>query len=766
MIIDKIEIIPKKVKLLSVIISILGIALFVILTVVSIVISKDDNISILTIVLGLLSSFSAIDFLRSIKSHRAFAIFLAQKIYLHYSKNNILLNNKQEEFISQITNNIGADFFYIIAHGDKGTGKTTAALNLVENIFSYSDRPVFNSKKEIIYISCLTRKNEIEDLFRISNRDKIKKNIVFLDDTEEMGESFISDHSTRLKSCNTSFIILYNSNLSNTLSDENTDHLFDFKCSVPYEEGAERIKELSCKKMEMLTVLYILCEVYSLVDLEITWNLMGLEKRFVMRCLKEFHSYGWFHCLLTHKKYIYCTCMIPEKELNVSSAFLNKIILLNEEKIDPLCKWSFIVHSSIDSIKAQQSDKIEKVFGEACDSGNYIFMDQLLRKQSEEKIELFKYQQAVLKFHMGKHDEAFRIYDQLISNSNDPKERNLLMLGIIESCHGSCNVDVINRINAYLTDLEKSGGYFSECAKYWKLHIRTEQGDFKELSREKLKFSFLSIISALSAYKNERVCREIIQRCYTDCIRSFYILGTPCPYEIKKSFLSFLGSNNNKKVYYENLYINANSIHYIEIPKKIFQHEECSDLIMQAVEYYNMALKSGYGDKKSLMAAQLKKCDLKMACSDFNNEEIRDKIHEFKSMASWQKIDVFVAYANTLDMKRLIIKPENLSNDKGLSFSADTKKQIKECYNKAYACYTEFKNYYGTARLDFLLSLFNILTNWRNKKQCQKEFDKINNLVEKYPFLEREKQISAQLPKMELLPEVLTVIKLYPIILQ
>lgn len=764
MIIDKIGIIPKKVKLLSLLISILSIVLFIVITILSIINSKDDSISVLTIILGLLSSLPVIDLLISFKGHRAFAIFLAQKIYKHFSKNNILLNNKQEEFISHITNNIGDDFFYIIAYGDRGSGKTTAALNLVENIFFYSDKPVFNSKKEIIYINCLTRKNEIEELFRISCRDKIKKKIVFIDDTEEMGESFICDHSTRLKSSSTSFIILYNSDQSNTLPEKNSDSLFDFKCSVPCEENVERINELSCKEMDMLAVLYILCEVYSLVDLEITWKLMGLKKRFVMGCLKEFRSNGWFHFLLSNKKYIYCTCRIPENNLNLSPTILNKIILLDEEQIDPLCKWSFIVHSSIESIKAQ-SDKIEKVFGEACDSGNYIFMDQILRKQPEEKIELFKYQQAVLKFHMGKHDEAFRIYDQLILCSNVQNERNLLMLGIIESCHGSCNIDVINRINSYLTDLEISGGYFSECAEYWKLHILTEQGKFSELSSEKLKSSFLSIINTLFAYKNERVCREIIQRCYTDCIRCFYILGYPCPYEVKKSFLLFLGISNNKRVYYENLYLNANSIHYIEIPKKNFQHEGYRNLIMQALNYYDIALKSGYGDKKSLMAAQLKKCDLEMACSDYKAEEIRNKINEFKHMASWQKIDVFVAYANTLEMKLLITKPENIDNDHGLSFSADTKNQIKECYNNAYACYKEFKNCYGTARLDFMFSLFNILTMFGNDKKFKKEIGKINNLIEKYPFLEREKQISTQLHKMTP-SEVLTAIRLYPIILQ
>ena len=111
MIIDKIGIIPKKVKLLSLLISILSIVLFIVITILSIINSKDDSISVLTIILGLLSSLPVIDLLISFKGHRAFAIFLAQKIYKHFSKNNILLNNKQEEFISHITNNIGDDFF-------------------------------------------------------------------------------------------------------------------------------------------------------------------------------------------------------------------------------------------------------------------------------------------------------------------------------------------------------------------------------------------------------------------------------------------------------------------------------------------------------------------------------------------------------------------------------------------------------------------------------------------------------------------------------
>lgn len=764
MIIDKIEIIPKKVKILSLLISIFCIILFIVLTIISIIHSKDENISVVTIILGLLSSLPAIDLLLSFKGHRAFAIFFAQKIYKHFSKNNDFLNNKQEEFIAYIANNIGEDIFYIIACGDKGAGKTTAALNLIENIFCYSDKSVFSSKKEVIYINCLTKKDEIENLFRISSRDKIKKKIVFIDDTEEMGESFISDHATRLKSSNTSFIIIYNSNLPNTVSDDISKHLFDFERSVLCEENVDRINELSCEEKKLFTILYLLCEVYSLVNLEITWKLLGFKRVFVQRCIKEFRSNGWFHCLLSHKKYIYCTCQISEQELIVSPAFVNKIIQLDEEQIDPLCKWSFIVHSSIDSIKQIKalSDNVEKVFGKASDSGNYIFMDQILGKQSEEKIELFKYQQAVLKFHMGKHDDAFKIYNQLISNSTDINERNLLMLGIIESCHGSCDENVMSRIDYYLKELEKIGGFYSECANYWKLHIRTEQGDFKELPREKLKSSFLSIISALATYASERVCKEIIQRCYTDCIRCFYILGHPCPEEIKKSFLSFLDSNKNKKTYYENLYLKANSIHYIDIPQMNFQHEEYSGLIRQALNYYNLALEIGYGDKKSLMAAQLKKFDLEMAYNNYNYTEIMDKINEFKHMAVWQKIDVFVAYANTLAMKLLITKPNNIDNDHGLSFSSETKKQIKDNYSAAHACYTKFKNYYGTARLEFMLSLFNIL---ENDKKKTKEIGKINKLIENYPFLAREKQIFAQLPKMSKL-EVLTAIKLYPIILQ
>lgn len=765
MIVDRINVLPKKVEIVSKIISISCIVFFLIITSFSIIYSKIDGINIVAIIFGTLTALPLVDLLLSFKNHKSSAILLAKKICRHHQNRTDILSDSQLEFITYIINNVSEKVFSIIAFGDRGTGKTTAALNLIENMFLYSDKQILSSKKEIIYISCLTQKEEIDDLFRITVDNKIKGKIIFIDDIEEMGEAFLINHVNRFKISNASIIIIYNRNQTDQkINNALNNNQFCFSQNIPHDnQTSEKIHELNCEEKELFTTLYVLCKVYSLLNQEILWKILGYKKSFVIKCVKKFRRNEWFHYLLSDNKYVYCTCQMPERELVVSRSCLDKIVHLDDTYIDPLCKWSFILHSSIDLIKNvnSQSNIIEKIFDRSCDSGNYMFMYEILSKQSREKKELFKYQQATLAFHMGKHDEAFRIYDQLITNSNS-SERNLLMLGIIEACHGSCDEKVIIKISDFLKELENYDGYVFECANYWRLHIRTEQGNFNGLTAEQLKSAFLSIANKLTAYDNERICREIIQRCYTDCIRCFYIVGLTCPDDVKESFLAFLGNNKNKREYYENLYLNANQLHYIDIPEKNLEHEDYKSMVSEALKNYDTALGSGYGDKKSLMATRLKKCDLEMALNDCDCAAINDEIEKFKDMASWQKVDVFVAYACTLQMKLLITKQENISNDNGFLFSTKTKKKIMDNYKTAYDCYTRFKNCYGTARLQFLLSLYNILENDKNRT---KEIDKINKLIEDYPFLLREKQISSRLREMSKL-RILTVIRLYPIILQ
>ena len=781
MIVEKIPIVSKKTRIIEIIISAICFLLFACMAIVTFGYDNNNSNTGLGIFLSAISLISIGDMLLSLTLHKNIAYSIIKKFFKRSKDNSFHLTQNQNGMLTYFFNNISNASSPIFIVGERGLGKSTAILRLIEELYLGEAGNIEDKLNGVIFINCATSKKDIFNMFSTLNPfetvEKFSHKIIIMDDAEKIGTFFISKNKELIELKNGLFVLIFNSHLYhvNELTKEfNITAPFEFKISKGIPSNIKVSEDLiSNINPRILAALFILSDIYTLIDTWLVENLVHIPYNQIKKEIKTICKCGLFLQFKPNMRYIYC-CQNTSNQKKIINPFIFDDVLKNAieaPQIDKLTKWNCLLNCSMSKLRSTKQEIIHSIFNDAVKVGDYDVMYDLLDNQPYEKKEFFMYEKSLLAFHLGKHDEALQGYKSVLENACDENNRKKLMLGIIEASHGTIDTQVSSLIDDCLNELLNYEDLYHEYALYWKLHIKTERGDFKDyINPENKRFNsscFQSIIQKLENFSNDLVCGEIIQRCYTDCIRCFHILGYNPPSLIMSNFNEFLSTELKKSQYYVNLYINANTIHYITIPQMFFDgnNDKLEECVQNAIDYYNVALHCGYGDVKSTMAAQLKKDDLLLFYQDIDFNAIRNDIINFQDLAIAQNVDVFVAYSYTLLMKWAILNPENLNNLQGLVFDENTRKEIESAYESAKSIYQKYDNCYGVLRLDFLKCLYTLITN-HNRSET------INNMEEilwNFHHFKRELSILEYLKngtEKLTVNKIFTLIRIYPIILQ
>ena len=395
-------------------------------------------------------------------------------------------------------------------------------------------------------------------------------------------------------------------------------------------------------------------------------------------------------------------------------AAVNKV-LLNSDKF-PESAWISLAHLPYEQIKQISINEREKLFSSALKTGNFdrlykSLLDEL--KYSPIKENMFLYEAGTLYFYNSEQDKAFEKYNILIEQAEFAEQQNRIILRIIESTHGDVNIATRNNINLYLEKLSSVNYEYQLYARYWKIHIETEKGNFFTDKYE-------TLLKDLNAYKDnaqdQQIYLEIVKRCYTDIIRSYHILKRALPSSILSDFISFLKEKYNENIsiinYYDSLYVKANTSHYIDLLNDILNYKSCQDTYDCAVREYNQAIASGYENYKSVSACELKYIDLELYLNDniSNFQEYETKIKTFLTNAEINRVSVHVAYCKTLLAKLYMIQNLYDNEYRRLPNRKTKNSTINTCLHEAKKIYTAYHNEYGIIRISILELLYKIAT--------------------------------------------------------
>lgn len=762
MIIKKISLIDKRIVWISRIFSIVIFAFVIAITIISVKNSESTD-TILLIIEAFLIIVSLGDLITSIFMSKSISISIMKKLIKHKYKNSYKsLEEHQIKFINKHNGKLSFNK-HIFLEGEKSTGKTKAVIEFIEHL--WENIQIEEDIKKItntIFIDCSTEKDDIILLFQNNNQiSYFADKLIVIDNVEKLPQAFIDEYSDLFKSEKSLFIIIKDiEQKPNEYKNIQVTDIFDN--GILYL-ALDDIQELDIIQKQIVVLICILSEITSLVNKHEIYTLLNSagfsNNKKQLHTLKKKGIINFFHF---HDNYIYLNKNITiETHLNSNSKDDLFLLLIDNENTEALYKWLFLLRCSEITIRSINLEKKLKIFDEATASSEYSVMYNYLIKyeKNESFSSAFLYEKAVLAFYMGKHKESEYFLDILLSQST-LKRIDDIKLAIIQATHGSNAKGCIARITKYLDELSSSEGIYKIAADYWACHINTEKGIFQcEI--------FLDLIMQLGKYEPTKLVNSLTQRCYTDYIRGRHIMGEKSKINdaVFSDFLSFIGGNQKRQLYYKNLYTKANEIHYIVISNLFIDNKGYTTIhpiIKTAENYYKYAISLEYGDKKSVMAAELKLIDLLFCFSDFDFNLAKQKICDFKKIAEYNAVDIFVAYGCTMLVKLHILDPKNMTNDRGLYFDNEVLDIISKNYREGIEIYEKYENSYGVFRLHFLNCLF-MLYRGLNVASTLIQMKK---LLETKQDFRRENAIYQKLIDKYETMYLLSLIKSYPIILQ
>lgn len=679
----------------------------------------------------------------------------------------------------------------ILLYGKEDSGKTTS-------IFIYLSQYIKNKEliknlgwvENVLYIDCKSNKSDILDFFNKENvffkSGECENCLIIIDNIETMGENFLNQLLTVIRSSISTFILLadvcnIDLNKHNTVETKGIEENFSVSIYKNHADNFKHIfKHLSHFSQLLLLTIYYISMSLTLIPLQnIIAILEGdMTRRIIHRSLKELIHYNLIkefpfdnhYILLVNQKAIFENQSIFW-ETSENTDVIMKII--KNSHSFPESAWLSFIHLPYEKQIQLNQLKREELFYNAIRCGNYLTLSKALNDEliyAPNKESLFYYEMGSLYFYNSQQEKAFDRYNRLLKKVSNSDLEFPLMLKIIETTHGDIDSLTRKNINVYLENLSKKGEPYSLYAHYWILHIKSESGIF-DLN------SYKQLLCALRKLDNNYfsdIHFEVIKRCYADMIRISHILFIEPQTILVDDFLNFLKKYYDESTwrYYNALYINANTGHYIRLMDKILKGQNCESIYCQAASNYETAIKTGYQNMKSVSACELKYIDLKVYIPDnlANLQQYKDMINKFLSNAEINKVSVHVAYCKTLMVKLCIIS--NLNNE-DYYLSSEKRKKAKDSAIKTYIreakkIYRDFDNAYGMVRLDFLETLYLIAPHIDdiNKNGA---IQKMTGILAKYPEYRRENTIldfiknnSDSLSQMI----IISLIRAYPIIMQ
>lgn len=676
----------------------------------------------------------------------------------------------------------------ILIYGKADIGKTSSIFIYLAQYTKDKDLLYkLNWVESVIYIDCKNNKSDVikffynEKGYAFSNI--YEKTLFIIDNLETMGRTFWENLIDIINCSTGTFILLID---ADKLDKEMFSDL-EIKCmrnNYTLENGAFEIYNfesiydcLNDKEKEVILIIYYI---------SLSMTLIPIEEIFCV--LKNTFSKLYFYAIINSllrknlikkfpfdHKYIILSNRIEivKKQILFWNTHPNSnaiFKLLQNSTMFPESAWLSLVHLSYEQLLKQDPHEMEMRFSNALKCGNYITLYKALKEEiiyNPTKESIFLYELGTLCFYNSSQEEAFEKYNKLIDKATDKKVKYATMLRIIEASHGDVSFSTTKNINEYIEILKSVGGKYELYADYWELHINSERGLF---SLEEYKILLHKLISLKNIESYIDIHNEIIKRCYTDIIRCSHILYCDAPNEVSSDFLNFIYSNYDKTVgdYYNDLYINANSLHYITLMDNIINGKSCFTTYNEAQIYYLKALRNGMEKQKSVSACELKCIDLKLFIPDNIIEftDYRTKIMHFLSNAELNKVSVHVAYCKTLLAKLQIIQKLHDDNFYNSSNKKVYDSSIKSNLREAKKIFKEYKNFYGILRIEFIENIYRLST-VTNEEDAKSIIKKISDILKDHDEYRREMKVLEFLEKnWKYRMSVITIIKAYPIIMQ
>ncbi len=788
MIINKCSIISKKQKKIILIVSIIVDVIAILLLIFSIlvVLNSDDENIFFALLINVIGTISLTDFLSIISKRSS----LAWKITSYFNKrfkntshiSVFELSTEQRKFCDKVIG-LREKNSYIYLYGIKGKGKTTAVLYLLDSLTKCNDISEIPWSNNLTFVDCTSQKEEVLNFFGLTSDlseriNKFNNSLVVIDNIEKMGKIFLNENIDLFSSSKSLFLIIEDTDDNHSLCDEVqfTNALFakNFDTSVIGIRAQlnlyDTLLDFDDNEKKVFFALCIATISNAFTNIKDIRKILRLSIFVFNKALRKILSKNIFHIFPFNSNYLYCldSSSVKSVEEQFQSDLLFNTVLkmfINSAIPSSECRWLCLVKSEMPIINSVPLNERIKLFNSALYDGNYKKLYDVISNEiskSPEKDKIFTYEKGFLSFHVGNHKEATELFWSLINNQETTIKRKEIMLNIIQSNHGDPDQENMNAIYSFISYLKQDNDFYSICAQYWETHISSEKGEFGIES-------FHNIRHEIKKYENNPIKNSIVQRCFTDEIRCYHILGRKPPMELYYDYRSFLKKGSIIRFnYFYNLYVEANDIHYIRILESVLcGNDNIQELADSADYFYELSLSSSYGDEKSLLATKIKHLDLKMVYADFNFEDAVREINLFRARAQMNNVKVQEAYCETLLIKASVLNPQNFSNDNGFVLKNETLDSINLLYCNAKETYIKYNNEYGIMRLDFLLLLIELLNINLNFN-----IDALNNFSIKcadYFYKEQRiiKEIIEKIQKNELTSMyILSIIRCYPIILQ
>lgn len=451
-------------------------------------------------------------------------------------------------------------------------------------------------------------------------------------------------------------------------------------------------------------------------------------------------------------------------------------------------KWLYLITCK-PSVYLSVDRKVRDVLFSNCKKHlNKEYILDVLNAEIElvpEKATLLGKELGIIYIETGRWRDARDHFEQLISVDEDDIIQ--LKLQLIEADHGRDDTGNIKMLNTIIRTTDDD--YIRFQAQYWIAHINMEHGDFSVDPWTNLQESVSSGWSERETFEN------LVSRITSDACRVYFLRGE-CDKRMFESILVFFSTyrkhdNKTKNEALESL-LKAHNLHYGPIFElgiwgsyEKYTPEQGvggivlsrSALIERSLELYQCSIKAfnNQGSKAS-KTALIRKNELELCCADPNFIEILVHLDQFLEYSKTNNVNVFTAYVNCLKGKALTVyafsehmpQSETSQYEYHLAQALEVFKESSKIYQLYGNCYGEYRSCFLENLVELLINVCNLNNPETSLKNC---LTNLKNLTDQYPLqntINRERRIIEYfftLSKVKI-PQIIQIIKFYPIILQ
>ena len=744
----------------------------------------------ITVALALLSTVSIADIVQILKNKENIAFSLTQKLSNSsniQSRSLVSLNSTQKSFCETVYG-LRHKSNYIYVHGRGNKGKTTAVLCLLDgfakNSVELNEIPWINN---VTYIDCTSDKSAIIDYFLMNDVantrvGQFSDTLTVVDNIECLGETFFEENVGLFGSYKSFFIIVEDTgdkapmylldkyNRSILISDFNSSTIG----IKPLVDLSGKIKSLNHLEIRIFISLYFLLLSSQFANIDDVLPLVKAGNFALRIAINRIEKLNIFIPFPFNKKYYYCQnrqyiSLIASiiKDYTEYKEIINSFIQSNVT--NPETRWICFINNERDSILNYSEKERLTLFKKSLYNGKYkelySELNSVISKDSHKQT-IFLYERGFLAYYIGNHKESAQVFNELIEKYQTEDKKKEMMLRIIETSHGNPDADNMNMIYSFINTMISQNNFYAICALYWKYHIETEKGIFNYNVFDKIR-------DKLNEKKkiNNTLYKSIVHRSFQDEIRCCHILGIQPSNELVDGYKRFLQTCNRvRNEYYYNLYIEANTLHYVNLIDAVLNESstenDINSIVYDAQHYYQKALDTSYSDEKSKRATRIKLIDLRLAYVDVDYKDAVNKINQFRIHSQINDVKVHEAFCETLLFKAKALNLLKMNNE--ITLNNEEMNSLMVHYHKGYQIYEKYGNEYGLKRLDFLLFLLNFIKSDYSNQISQ---NRIIEMLTKFKMYSKEKHILEQLLekcKNHTCTQafVISLIRVYPVILQ